>query len=119
MSNIEEKKNIFSDFCHILALKYHGNCQNILNIYSLYKNTTVVEQIKPNILNIYIKTIALPPVEAYLDNSRMKKSTIFVFVSIEKILITFHPNTKFLKIFPKSGSSFLLILTFMLKGEKK
>ena len=52
-------KKTTSDFHHILALKYQPNCQNILNIYSLYKHTTIMEQIIPNIVNIYIKIAAL------------------------------------------------------------
>ena len=45
----------------------------ILSIYSLYKNTTIMEQIKPNILNIYLKTAALPPTEAYLCYIKNRK----------------------------------------------
>ena len=44
MSKIEEKKIIFSNFYQILAHKCQANCQIIPNIYSLYKNTTIMEQ---------------------------------------------------------------------------
>ena len=46
MSKIERKKTIFTNFCHILALKYQSNCQSILNICSLYKSATMMKQIK-------------------------------------------------------------------------
>ena len=81
MSNIE-KQLIFSEFYHILALKYWVYCQNILNIYSLYKNATIMEQIKPNIVNIYLKTAALPSIEAYLVISKSEKSAIFEWLKI-------------------------------------
>ena len=72
------KKNfIFSYFFYILALKYQVNCQNILNIYSMNKNYTIMEQIKPNIVNIYLKSAALPPIQAYLAISKLEKPTIF------------------------------------------
>ena len=77
-----EKNTIFSDFHHILALKYQPNCQNILNIYSLYKNTTIMEQIIPNISNIYIKIAALPSIEVYPDNSKIEKAAIFKWVKM-------------------------------------
>ena len=77
-----EKNTIFSDFHHILALKYQPNCQNILNIYGLYKNTTIMEQTKPNILIICLKTAALPHIEAYLDISKIEKAAIFEWVKI-------------------------------------
>ena len=63
------KKTLFH---HILALKYWANCQNIRNIYSSYRNATIMEQIKPNILNIYLKTVALPPIEAFLAISKIE-----------------------------------------------
>ena len=72
-------KLIFSDFCRILALKYQACCQNILNIY---KNTTIMEQIKPNIVNIYLKTAALPPIEASLLLQKVRKSAIFEWLKI-------------------------------------
>ena len=65
-----EKNTIFSDFCHILALKYQPNCQNILSIYGLYKNTTIMEQTKPNILTMYLKAAVMSLIEAYLDISK-------------------------------------------------
>ena len=77
-----EKKNIFSDFRHILALKYQPNCQNMLNSYGLYKNTTIMEQTIPNIVIIYLKTAALPTIEAYLDISKIEKATIFEWVKL-------------------------------------
>ena len=76
------KNNIFSDFRHILTLKYQPNCQNILNIYGLHKHTTVMEQTKPNILIIYLKVAALSPIEVYLDISKTEKATIFEWVKI-------------------------------------
>ena len=77
-----EKNTIFSDFHHILALNHQPNCQNILNIYSLYKNTTIMEQIIPNISNIYIKIAALPSIEVYPDNSKIEKAAIFKWVKM-------------------------------------
>ena len=50
LSKIEKKTHLFSDFCHIVAPKYQTNCQIILNTYSFYTNTTIMEQIKPSIL---------------------------------------------------------------------
>ena len=41
-----------------------------------------MEQIKPNILNIYLKTAALPLTEAYLDSSKIEKSAIFEWLKI-------------------------------------
>ena len=41
-----------------------------------------MEQIKPNIVNIYLKTAALPPIEAYLAISEIKKSAIFEWLKI-------------------------------------
>ena len=76
-----EKKIFFSDF-HILALKYQPNCQNMLNSYGLYKNTTIMEQTIPNIVIIYLKTAALPTIEAYLDISKIEKATIFEWVKL-------------------------------------
>ena len=38
------------------------NRQTILNIFNLYTNITVTEQIKPNIVNIYLKTAAVVPI---------------------------------------------------------
>ena len=52
-----KKKHLFSDFCYILAPKYQTNCQIILNTYSFYTNTTIMEQIKPSIVNIYFKQL--------------------------------------------------------------
>ena len=78
MSKIE--KNSFfliSDFCLIFGPQIQACCQNILNIYNLYKNTTIMEQIKPNIVNIYLKTAAPLPIEAYLAISKSEKSAIF------------------------------------------
>ena len=59
------KKIVFSDFLHILALKYQAKCQLILNIYSLYKNTTIREQNKTKYCKHLLKTAVLPPIEAY------------------------------------------------------
>ena len=42
----KSKEKIFTNFCHILALKYQSNCQSILNICSLYKSATMMKQIK-------------------------------------------------------------------------
>ena len=36
-----------------------------------------MEQIKPNTLNIYLKTAPLPQIEAYLAISKIKKIAIF------------------------------------------
>ena len=77
-----KKKTFFLIFRHILALKYQPNCQNILNSYGLYQNTTIMEQTKPNILIIYLKTAALPPIEAYFDISKIEKAAIFEWVKI-------------------------------------
>ena len=41
-----------------------------------------MEQIKPNILNIYLKTAALPSIEAYLAILKVEKSTIFEWLKI-------------------------------------
>ena len=55
MSRIEKKKTIFTNFCHILALKCQSNCQNILNIYSLYKSAAMMKQIKTKYLKHLLK----------------------------------------------------------------
>ena len=41
-----------------------------------------MEQIKPNILIIYLKTAALPPIEANLDISKIEKTAIFEWLKI-------------------------------------
>ena len=41
-----------------------------------------MELIKPNILIIYLKTAALPPIETYLDISKIQKSAIFEWLKI-------------------------------------
>ena len=41
-----------------------------------------MEQIKPSILNIYLKTVALPPIEAYLAILNIEKSTIFEWLKM-------------------------------------
>ena len=61
MSKIEKKTLVFSDFRYIFALKYQTKCQIILNSYSLYKNTTITEHIKPYIANIYLKQLHCHP----------------------------------------------------------
>ena len=33
-----------------------------------------MEQIKPNLVNIYLKTAALPPIKAYFDISKKSKN---------------------------------------------
>ena len=86
------KQKHFSDFCHILALKYQPYCQNILTVYGLYKNTTIMEQTKPNILIIYFKTAALPPIEAYLSISKIEKAAIFEWVKIQESSKIFFGN---------------------------
>ena len=70
------------NFCYILTLKYQASSQNILNIYSLYKNSTIMEQIKPNIVNIYLKAASVPPIEAYFAISKIEKSAFFEWLII-------------------------------------
>ena len=41
-----------------------------------------MEQTKPNILTIYLKTAAMPLIEAYLDISKNEKAVIFGWVKI-------------------------------------
>ena len=36
-----------------------------------------MKQIKPNIVNIYLKTVAVPTIEAYFAISKIKKFAIF------------------------------------------
>ena len=81
MSKIE-KNLIFSGFCHILALKYQAYYENVLNIYSFYKNTTIMEQIEPNIASIYLKTTTILTIEAYLTIPKSKKTAIFEWLKI-------------------------------------
>ena len=41
-----------------------------------------MEQVKPNIVSIYLKTAALPPIEAYLAITKSEKSAIFEWLKI-------------------------------------
>ena len=41
-----------------------------------------MEQIKPNIVNICLKTAAMPPIEAYLVISKIEKSATFEWLKI-------------------------------------
>ena len=41
-----------------------------------------MEQIIPNISNIYIKIAALPSIEVYPDNSKIEKAAIFKWVKM-------------------------------------
>ena len=56
-----------SDFCHILALKYQPNCQNILNVN--WFHFLILEGVQSDCM------IFLSP---FLDVTRMTMSTVFI-----------------------------------------